>query len=89
MVEIRSKTHILKVWPKFYGAIVSGMKTFELRERRDRDFKVGDMLYLEEWSLDKGHSGRTATRRIAYILEGGQFGLAKGYCIMALAKTGG
>lgn len=38
-------THILKCWPQFYDATLSGSKPFELR-LDDRGFQNGDILIL-------------------------------------------
>lgn len=80
------KIHNLKTWKKYFVAVFSGLKNFELRFN-DRDFKIGDELILEEWDeITELYTGRILHRRIDYILEGGQFGLEKGYVILALSK---
>ena len=40
--------HALKIEPYFFKKVVSGEKTFEVREN-DRDFKTGDLLALNEY----------------------------------------
>ena len=40
--------HELKTWPVYFGAIVAGRKSVELR-LNDRDYRVGDILALREW----------------------------------------
>ena len=78
------KTHYLKTLPEYFKAVKDRTKNFELRIN-DRDFKVGDMLYLEEWSRDTSeYTGRRLVRKIEYILEGDSFGLRLGYAIMSI-----
>lgn len=64
-------THELKCWPVFFNATRSGHKNFELRVN-DRDFKVGDIVRLEEWSPDTGYTGRSLIRNIRYVLGAGE-----------------
>ena len=77
------KTIELKTWPEYFEKILSGDKTFELRVN-DRDFAVGDLLILREWDPATGYTGRKTERRISYILKGGEFGIAKGWAILAI-----
>lgn len=71
-------THDLKVWPEFFGAILDGRKTFEVRNTRDRCFAVGDVLRLREWTPARGeqpgdYTGREVTRAVSYIVQGAPF----------------
>lgn len=77
------KTHDLKCFPKFFGALWAGVKTFEVR-RNDRDYKVGDELQLREWSLVDGYSGREIRFRVDYMLDDPAFGVAPGFVILGL-----
>lgn len=73
--------HDLKVLPEYFGEIIAGRKTFELR-KRDRDYKVGDLFILREWTEQEGYTGRTFIQAIGYILSDcEQYGLMDGYCI--------
>jgi len=73
--------HHLKTETEYYQAIERGKKKFELR-KNDRDFKVGDMLYLEE-TVKGEYTGRILPPfEIMYILTGGKYGLNIGYCII-------
>ena len=74
--------HHLKIETKYYQATEQGLKTFELR-KNDRNFKVLDMVYLEEVVNDVP-TGRELIKEIIYILHGGQYGLDKDYCILQL-----
>ncbi len=59
--------HDLKVWPKFYEALVDGTKTFEYRNN-DRDYAVNDILHLREWDpIGGGYTGRSTFRLVTYI----------------------
>jgi uncharacterized protein DUF3850 len=63
------KIHELKSWPKFFEKVISGEKTFEIR-LNDRDFHVGDFLYLREYDpVMQRYSGRFQYARITYILD--------------------
>ena len=42
------KHHELKVWPEPFRGLVSGEKSYEVRVN-DRDYRVGDTLYLHEY----------------------------------------
>jgi hypothetical protein len=78
------KVHTLKTWPEYFTHIVNGIKTFEVR-KNDRDFKVGDILRLEEWNPETGlFTSRYCTKEVIYLLNGGQFGIKKGYVVMGL-----
>lgn len=44
------KIHELKIWPPYYREVVNGVKTFEVR-KYDRDFRVGDILILKEYTI--------------------------------------
>lgn len=63
-------THELKTWPEYFEAIADGSKRFEFRDSFDRDFNVGDVLKLEEWSpATKIYTGRYISVRVLYILK--------------------
>lgn len=65
--------HHLKSWPVFFERVISGTKTYEIR-RNDRDFRVGDVLYLQEWDpvhgqYRAGHAVLRAVRRCVPLDE--------------------
>lgn len=64
----RMTEHRLKCWPEYFMAVASGKKRFELR-RDDRDFQVGDTLFLEEWSPANGYTGCVEVLTVTYIMR--------------------
>lgn len=77
-------THELKTWEKYFEAILSGNKKFEIR-KNDRDFKVGDIIKLSEYNIILNYpTGRFIIVEIKYILEKAKkFGLLDGFCIFS------
>ena len=74
--------HILKTVQPFFDEVEKGTKTFELR-RNDRDFQVGDEVYLQEYDmLHNSFSGKMVKVLITYILEN-RVGLDDSFCIFA------
>ena len=61
------KTIYKKTWPKFFEAIASGSKTWEMR-LQDFDVAEGDTLVLQEWNPEtKQYTGRSITKRVGYV----------------------
>jgi len=79
--EVCSNTHELKIRPDYFNAVFEGRKKFELR-RNDRNFKIGDLLVLREWT-ESGYTGRNINCRVDYILEGYE-GLDPDYVILSM-----
>lgn len=78
-------THNLKTWPEYYQRILTGEKTFEVRNN-DRDFQTGDYLTLEEYDPKSNtYTGNSLAKKVSYILHGGNFGLDSGVVVMALS----
>jgi hypothetical protein len=76
--------HYLKTWPPYYQAVVRGDKNFEVR-KSDRDYKVGDVLVLQEWCPDKNeYTGSSASCNVKYILHGPAFGIEDGFVVMSI-----
>lgn len=76
--------HELKTWPAPFAAVRARKKTYEIR-RNDRDFQVGDLLWLREWFPETGkYSGRLVVAPITYITRGGEWGLPPDICVLGL-----
>ena len=86
MEETKTTAHIVKIYPNWFEEVCCRKKDFEIR-KKDRDYKVGDLLFMREWSKDR-YTGREVIRAIKYIYDGdGLFGLEKGYCVLGLASA--
>ncbi|KKW20063.1 MAG: hypothetical protein UY63_C0002G0022 [Parcubacteria group bacterium GW2011_GWA2_51_10] len=56
-----------KIWPEYFGAVVSGKKKYELR-LNDFEVNEGDILVLEEWDPEtKQYTGRNVEKRVTYV----------------------
>ena len=75
-----SVIHTVKIKPKYYEAVLSGEKNFELR-KNDRNYQVGDLIRLKEYNED--FTGRDLVLKIKYILKDcPEYGLMDGFCII-------
>ena len=82
----RGTVHELKTWPIFFGSILDGKKSYELR-RNDRGFDCGDTLVLREWNPEtEQYTGREAMRHVASIITRHE-GLADGFVLMGLVPV--
>lgn len=78
--------HQLKTWPQYFKRVMDGEKNFEVR-LNDRDFQTGDLVSLNEYDpVNKKYTGNQLDVKITYILNGGSFGIKKGYCAFAFKK---
>lgn len=71
--------HELKIKPEYFAAVVTGEKTFEIRNNADRNFQVGDTLVLK--SFDGEFNGNFVERTISYITD---FEQKPGYVVLGL-----
>lgn len=93
-----TQKHELKTLNIYWDAVAAGTKTFEVR-RNDRAFQTGDILVLNRTDergrmdpLPKDLCGAFPKSqimfRISYLLQGGQFGIDPGHCVLGLAELG-
>jgi hypothetical protein len=86
--------HKVKSWPQLFEATLTGAKTHDLRRAGDRDYRVGDILRLQEFDPDtRRYTGRELRVRITYITSA-QFPCAlsettldPAYCILSITKV--
>lgn len=80
------RSHNLKILHKYYTALTSGRKNFELR-KDDRNYCVGDTLLLLEIDDTGRYTGQGQLRKISYILRDcPEYGLLTGFCILGLQE---
>lgn len=78
--------HILKTIGTVWDAVERGEKRFEVR-RNDRFFQSGDIVVLRRLRDDGfgiDWNAGDLRFRVGWMLQGGQFGLAPGYCVFQL-----
>lgn len=79
--RVRNVVHELKIQPKYFDDVADGIKPFEVRYN-DRDFKVGDLLILREWT-GYIYTGRITCVEITYILNNEHY-LQPGYVVLGV-----
>ena len=80
---MRKEHHYLKCETYYYQETERNAKLFEVR-KNDRNYKVGDMVVLKE-VVNGTPTGRSLSpREILFVLNGGQYGLDKDYCVLQL-----
>ena len=81
--KINTQVHYLKTLPEYYKDVFYHNKKFEVR-KNDRDFKVNDILILEEYDpMTNKLTGRRVTRTIIYILDNAEY-LQEGYVVLGI-----
>lgn len=85
-------THKVKSWVGLFEPIYNGQKTHDLRDMVDRNYKVGDILLLQEYDQFAGkYTGREAKVKITYITSNvtpcalSSNALAKDHCILSIS----
>ena len=88
-------TYKVKSWKHFFQAIKAGIKTHDMRDLKDKKYRVGDWLQLQEYDFVNGvYTGDTCLVEITYITSAdtpcafSSAALAPGYCILSLKLLG-
>lgn len=61
-------THELKILPEYFQAVTIGVKKAELR-KNDRDYQVGDSIWLKEWVRSEDGSGAYTGRSCIVLIQ--------------------
>lgn len=87
---ITGSVYKVKSWVPFFEAFESGAKKHDMRDLKDRKYKVGDILILQEYDPFRGtYTGREMGRKVTYITSSdtpcafSSAALAQGYCILS------
>lgn len=76
--------HALKIWPQEFLAVKSGIKRFEYR-KNDSYFCPGDLIILQEWDPKTQEcTGEMISVWVTYLVNGPEFGIPEGYCVMSI-----
>lgn len=76
--------HELKIHPSEFVSVCSNLKKAEFRSTKDRDFRVNDLLKLNEWEPEvKYYTGRSATVLITHIQSG--FGIPEDHAMLSIS----
>lgn len=76
--------HCLKIWPEPFRAVREGRKRFEYRNN-DRDFRVGDHVFLFEWNPEgERYTGREILVEVTYVLTGDVFGVPPDFAVLSI-----
>lgn len=83
--------HEIEIHSKFFAPIANGDMPFVL-VHNDKNYCIGDELIIKE-RINKEHNvlknyiGHTCRRKITYVLQGKEFGVAYGYIALGLVQT--
>ena len=78
------KIHELKTHAAPFNAVWSGAKGYEIR-KSDRDFKVGDILWLRDFApLLEVYGERSMLAEVTHLTPGGEWGLPPDLCVMSI-----
>lgn len=85
------KNYKVKSWSHFFDSIVAGKKLHDLRDMKDRDYQVGDVLTLQRYDNINGkYTGEECDVEITYITSSitpcaySSSVLDKEYCILSI-----
>lgn len=81
------KKHDLKIDSTLYKSVRTGVKTAEVR-KDDRNYQVGDILIFSpvDSLTKKSVSPDFCCREITHKLDGGKYGIERGYCLLSMTN---
>lgn len=81
------KVHRLKCLQPFYDQLKSGQKTFEVRYYLDRDFQIGDYIWLNEEPAKSSvdYDMNPVFKILGILYDYDCIGIEKDYCVLSLS----
>lgn len=76
------KHHYLKTVNPFFQDVADDKKTFEVRFN-DRDFRIGDVLHLQEFEPPISYTGREMRANVVYMLNDERY-CKDGYVVLGI-----
>lgn len=76
--------HELKIRPEYFKSVISGAKPFEIR-RNDRNFKVGDLVALNEHDSVSGYTGESVLFEITYVMTDTEY-VKEGFAVLGIKR---
>jgi hypothetical protein len=74
--------HYLKTVNPFFVDVYNGKKTFEVRFN-DRNYRLGDILHLQEFVPPETYTGREIRTEVVYLLNDEKY-CKDGYVVMGI-----
>ena len=74
--------HKIKLSSKYFDDVKSGRKSFEIR-KNDRNYRVNDILIMQEYTKSGEYTDRYIEAVIIYMLEDGNY-LKDGYVALGI-----
>lgn len=74
--------HKLKIKQEYFEPVIQGKKRFEIR-KNDRNFKVGDIVVLEEIDENNIYTGDSFKTRITFLTDYQQ---KDGYVVFGISR---
>lgn len=78
------RAHRLRCESAPFHALRNGEKRHEVRRCDDRDFRVGDLLILEEVESSGAYTGEQSLLEVTHITPAGHYGLPDDVCVMSV-----
>jgi uncharacterized protein YqfB (UPF0267 family) len=87
--------HVVKSWTYLFDSIVAGNKTADMRDKTEREYKIGDTMTLQRYDQATGeYTGEEIDAMITHVISNdtpcamSSVALHRNYCILSLKPLG-